>query len=265
MIAAPCLGQSNSASDVGRVITQVRANLAGYRALLPNLICKEQIVSRSYQKDKLKREMQIEANLRMVHSTDNNIPTGLTETREILSVDGKPTSQEPGDIPLLMSDLFSNQDPGMFSEERSACRSYSLEGELQPKQTKLLVLVIHKAENIAVVGVDCKVATPQAVTRLYLDPATKQILRIEWPLQPRKLLGKEAQNLGTRVLNGWEVAYAEVKIDKDSYLLPVRARGVLEEPNHRSRATFDATFTDYHRFGSEVILVPNEETGKQPN
>jgi hypothetical protein len=100
--------------------------------------------------------------------------------------------------------------------------------------------------------------TPSYHGNLYLDPATGAVLRVtvESDLKPSDPIMRAAIS----------VQYAPVEIGGKSYICPVHsiaisltksyAKGDMSE--REILRINDVSFTDYHRFGSTVRLLPDQ-------
>jgi len=86
---------------------------------------------------------------------------------------------------------------------------------------------------------------------LYLDPATRSVRRISIV----------ADEIPSRLLiraSSMSVDYTWISMQNHDFLLPVRGAVILEETK-RSPVLNEFEFRDYHRFGSNVRIIANDE------
>ncbi len=234
--------------DLNAILTMARDRLARYTALLPNIIGMERGNSRVYHGDKLRREVSFTAHVRMIHAPLPTAPYRVTEELDFMTENGKPVRQRPKNIPFYVVDIFTNQDPQILPLPQH-CFAYSL----LPSAPGTIVIErwIHPLQPSD--APFCRKYNLGEKMRITLDAKTLQMIAIERPVQPRKDM-KE----------GWEIGftytYTPQKLGEETELLPKRIRAELVLPGKRIRQVFEATYSDYQRYGSTATLrLPNAQ------
>ncbi len=229
------------------ILEKARLQLSRYTSLLPNVIGLEEGDSQGFVGEKLKREVRFTAHLRMMHKPLPKLPNRVTEEAEFLTENGKPVHKTPRDIPFYLVDIFTNQDPSILPVP-AHCVSY----KILPSEPGSILLERWIHPLTPAEAHFCEGANIGEIMRITLDAGTMQMTRIDRPAQPRKDL--EA---------GWEIGfsydYTEQRIGEKRYLLPARVESTLLKPDHGIRKTFEASYSDYRRYGSTATISLPEQ------
>lgn len=238
---------SRDEQKLDAILDQARARLAEYAHLLPNILCSEQGDSRAYHGDRLKKNVRFTAQVRMIHGPLPKQPDRVAEDATILTENGKQAGRKPKPLPLNLVGIFTNQDPAVLPIPKD-CISY----RLLPSAPGTIRIErwIHplKPEFAATCASNPDMYMGERV-EITLDAQTMQMIALERPVQPRRDLRQ-----------GWEIGfryvYAVQDMDGRHALLPVSVHAETRNPQTNWRATFDASFSDYHVYGSTATILP---------
>jgi hypothetical protein len=105
-----------------QILPRIEANTVSYRATVPSFVCDEHITSQELHGGKLKRETTVDAAFSVSRSASR---TGiLDESREVKTIDGKPSSNSKIKMPLSFSGGFSGALTKFLSADHRACFDY---------------------------------------------------------------------------------------------------------------------------------------------
>ncbi len=229
------------------ILDEARAKLDAYLPLLPNIICTEQGDSRHYHGDKLKKDVAFTAQVKMIHVPLPKQPDRVTEDMAIQSENGKPAGKKPKPLPLNLKEVFTNQNRWVLPVSER-CISYRLLPSAPG--TILIERWIHplRPEFAAECASDFDNDMNERV-EITLDAQTMQMIALERPMQPRKDLNK-----------GWEIGfryeYKSQNLGGLQMLLPASLHAETLNPQTKWRSVFDASYSDYHRYGSMATVLP---------
>ena len=243
---APANGLS-SEPRLDAILDSARAQLAAYLHLLPNVIGTE--TGRSVESRELwaRREIRFTAHIRVVHAPLPQAPDRVTEQLEFLTRNGKPVRHRPKDIPFYLVDIFSNQNPQILPPA-DRCIRYQLLSS--PPGTIRIERWIHpqSPEYAAACAANPDVNMDEKV-EITLDATTMQMIALDRALQPRRDLDR-----GEKLAYRYE--YAPQQLGEGMTLLPVRLHAELLSGDAKSRKVFDASYGNYHRYGSTATVLP---------
>ncbi len=243
-VTSPQAERANTSDGLDAILQKARLQLARYTTLLPNVIGMEQGDSRWYDGQKLKREVHFTAHIRMTHRPLPKFLDRVTEEAKFLTENGKPVSKTPKNIPLYLTDVFTNQNPSILPVSVH-CVSYKL---LPSGPGSILIERWIHPLTLADTHF-CKDANLGEITRITLDAQTMQMIHIERPVQPRKDL-KPGMEIG------FMYDYAPQKMGEETALLPLRIHAELVSEDQKWHKVFDASYSDYQRYGSTATMLP---------
>lgn len=233
--------------ELTAILEKARAQLENYTQLLPNVIGTELGTSQLYRGGALKHEVSFTANLTMVHAPLKDAPNRVTEQLKFLTENKKPVRKTPTNIPMYLVDVFSNQDPSIFPLA-SPCVRYAI-----VKSTPDEIVIERSITPVdTAASAACAHADLGEKVTVTLDAHSFRMTGLERPVQPRKDLRPGAQI-------GFTYQYAQQRIGDGFYLLPAHIQSTLVEPDKGTRKTFDASYSNYRRYGSTAtISLPNQ-------
>lgn len=237
----------NTTTDLNAILQQARYQLVRYTSLLPNVIGLEQGTSEEWIGQKLKSHVRFTAHIRMTHRPLPNPPNRITESLDFLTENGKPVHKTPKNIPLYLVDIFTNQDPSILPVSLH-CVSY----KRLPSQpgTILIERSIHPLKPAD--ASFCSGSNLGETVQFTLDARSMQMIRLDRAVQPRIDL-KKGQQIGFVYL----YAPQRLGIGSEIDLLPQQVHAELVSADGKRRRIFDATYSDYQRYGSTAtVLVP---------
>lgn len=232
----------NTTTDLNAILQQARLQLARYTSLLPNVIGLENGDSKEFSGEKLRHEVRFTAHIRMTHQPLPNLPDRVTESLDFLTENGKPVHKTPKNIPLYLVDIFSNQDPSILPVSVH-CLSY----KLLPSESGTLLIErwIHPLKPAD--APFCSGSNLGETMRITLDAHSMQMIRLDRPVQPRNDL-KKGQQIGFVYL------YEPQRLGTETDLLPQKIHAELVSADGKRSRTFDASYTDYQRYGSTAKI-----------
>ncbi len=250
--SAPNPADAASPSSVDKqklnaILDEARAKLDAYLPMLPNIICAEHGDSRQYHGDKLKKDVTFTAQVKMVHAPLPKQPDRVTEDMAIQSENGKSAGKKPKPLPINLKDVFTNQNRWILPVS-DRCISYRLLPSAPA--TILIERWIHPLRpEFAAKCASNPDANMNERVEITLDAQTMQMTALERPLQPRKDLNK-----------GWEIGfryeYKQQNLGGRQVLLPASLHAETLNPKTKWRGVLDASYGDYHRYGSTATVLP---------
>src|ERR1700761_3151275 len=88
-----------------KILSRVEANTEQYKATVPSFLCDEHISSQEIHDGNIKHETTVEALFRVTRSTSSN--NTLEESREVKTINGKPSNSKKLNMPISFSGGFS--------------------------------------------------------------------------------------------------------------------------------------------------------------
>lgn len=254
-IRAEAQDSTLAAPAVSDVIARVQRNVEVLLTTVPDFYCDERVTSQLFVKGKLKREVKPVFIVRATHTGAGGTLGDLRETRELVSVDGKPAkvSDHPY-IPLTFGGGFS-EGLKLFIPEGARCFDFSLSGTERIGNRVLLVLNGTTKDGQSE---DCPV--PGSTAKAWIDSQTMQVLRVE---PPKDRLKMSTLNPGgapkEEFLLAWSAEYRMIRIDGKPFWMPsvVRAEAVSTEKPLTRR--WLAEYGNYHKFEVNSRIVSDSE------
>ncbi len=251
--AKPRSAQSDRAEPVGEqrnlkiMLDSARTHLAAYLPLLPNVIGTETGHSVEFQGNRQKRDIRFTAHIRMVHAPMPDAPDRVTEQMEFLTRNGKPVGRRQADVPFYLVDIFTNQNPQILPAP-DRCIAYLLRPSA-PGTIQIERWIHPQSPMFAAACADNPDVNIGEKVEITLDAATMQMIALDRPLQPRRDLHRGEQL-------AYHYEYAPQKLGAMTTLLPARLHAELVSADSKTRKVFDASYSDYHRYGSTATVLP---------
>lgn len=228
-----------------QILTRVEANTEQYKASVPSFLCDEHITSRELHNGELKHETTVDAVFRVTRSTAQ---TGtLNESREVKTIDGKPSSNGKINMPISFSGGFSGALDKFLSADHRRCFDYEADSSAAtPAGTAAFTFVAREA-----VANDpaCFSIQPGTTGKFVIDLAAVQVTHIERTVpQP---VGKDHAVLGTAAVD-----FAPVNLSGRSFWLPATISASTTETPKTNAFQFTAHYSNYHRFAASSTILP---------
>lgn len=231
--------------NVPDAVAKATAYAEKYRERLPSLECDEAIVSTILHKGKIKKEVQIEGTFRVVRSGAPAEP--FVETHQFKAVNGKPVPKH-FNIPYFVQGAFSN---GVgFTPETAYCFDYAAGPAPDMPHTSLIV---RRTRPGAEKTHGCEKIRFGEVRTTWFDDAEKVIVRVEVQLPEGVAQKDKAPYFGG-------VDYGRVQIGNDVFWLPVR----VASHDEKNEGRFEARYSNFHRYGATVRIVPDSNGESTP-
>jgi hypothetical protein len=235
-----------------QLLSRVEANTEQYKATVPSFFCDEHITSQELHDGKLKHETTIEALFRVTRSAAPDVT--LEESREVKSINGKPSTSKKLEMPISFSGGFSGALAKFLSAERRQCFDYRPDPSASASGTEAITFA---ASEAAAKQPSCSTIHPGTTGRFVVDSATMQVTHIERTVP--NPVGRDQSVLGTAAVD-----FAPVTLNGKSFWLPSTITAFTTETPKTSTFRFTAKYSNYHRFTASSTILPTTSDSTQP-
>lgn len=121
----PSIAQ-NPQLSADQIVAHVQANTAALMATLPDFVCTERSITQEYKKYKVQRELKLESVIRSVRRANEGTEYDFYDSREIISIDGRPAAGRTVDPPLKLTNAASGSVAAMFAAANVRCSEFRL-------------------------------------------------------------------------------------------------------------------------------------------
>jgi hypothetical protein len=241
------------APALDQILSRVEANTDQYKATVPSFFCDEHITSQEIHDGKLKHETTVEALFRVSRSVP---PAGtLEESREVKSVNGKPSSNKKLDMPISFSGGFSGALAKLLSTDRRECFDYQADTSSPASPgTEAFTFIAREA---AAKQPACVSIQPGTTGKFIVDSVPMQVTHIERTVP--NPIGKDQAVLGTA-----SVDFGPVTLNGRSFWLPFTIVATTTETPKTNAFRFTAKYSNYHRFAASSTILPTTSDSTQP-
>jgi hypothetical protein len=228
------------------LLARLYAYTADYRTTLPSLSCDESIVSQRAKKNKIKWEVHIESTLRELRKPVPSLDDPFTEEHTIHTVDGKPANAN-FKFPYFTQGGFANM-VGFAHPERMPCIDYRVAAGEQAGTVRL-----EMSPRTDPASANCGAVFRGYHGVIVADPETGRILRSERTIDSDQAAQREEAYFAS-------VEYGPQQIGNQTFWLPRK----LFTHDNKDEGRMYVTYSNCHRFGSEVRILPGAtETAPQ--
>jgi hypothetical protein len=249
---AAVLAQS-PAPTLEQILSRIEANTEQYKSTVPSFLCDEHITSQEIHDGKLKHETTVEALFRVARLPS---PDGaLEESREVKSINGKPSSGKKLNMPISFSGGFSGALAKFLSADRRECFDYQPDRS-SPASAGTEAFTFTARESAAKQPA-CVSIQPGTTGKFVIDSATAQVTHIERTVP--NPIGKDQAVLGTA-----GVDFAPVTLNGRSFWLPTTVVAFTTETAKTNAFRFTAKYSTYHRFAACSTILPTTSDTAQP-
>ena len=244
--------QPDSALD--NLLSRIEANTEQYKASVPSFLCDEHIVSQELYDGKLKHETTVDALFRVTRSTSQT--DTLDESREVTSIDGKPSTGRKINMPISFSGGFSGALAKFLSADHRQCFDYAPDpAAAAPAGTAAFIFTTRET---ATRDPACASIQPGTTGKFVIDSATVQVSHIERTVPYP--IGKDQGVLSTA-----SVDFAPVALNGRSFWLPFTVSAFTLETSKTNAFRFTAHYSNYHRFAANSTILPaTSDSSTQP-
>ncbi|WP_158942007.1 hypothetical protein [Granulicella sp. S190] len=228
-----------------QILTRVEANTDRYKASVPSFFCDEHIVSQELHDGSVKHETTIEALFRVTRSS-SPLQT-LEESREVSTINGRPSGGKKLDMPISFSGGFSRALTKFLSAEHRQCFNYDPDPSSLPPGTEAFTFTANEGASGQP---GCSSIQAGTTGKFVIDSSTWQVTHIERTV-PHPI-GKDSAVRGTA-----SVDFAPVTLNGKTFWLPLTVTAFTTETSRTNAFRFTATYANYHRFAATSSIVPN--------
>lgn len=252
----PSIAQNVQVS-ADQIVARVQTNTASLMASLPDFVCNERSISQEFKKRKIQRELRLDSVIRSTRRANEGTENDFYDSREILSIDGRPAAGRTVDPPLKMSNSTAGSVAAMFAAANVRCSEFRLAGSSMLRGKPVQILEATVKADAKSLGGACASKRPGATSiSAWIDPETMQVVRIGaggLPAHPDNRQHEEWRY-------SWWVDFAPVTIDDKPFWLPISER--VEVTNHRDpavRLLYTAEFSNFHKFVASARVLPEDD------
>jgi hypothetical protein len=250
-VAAAHAQQSKPAID--QMLSRVEANTEQYKASVPSFVCDEHITSQEIHEGKTRHETTVDALFRVSRSASQG--GALTESREIKTVNGKPSGDKKLNVPIAFSGGFSGALAKFLSADHHSCFDYQTDSSA-PRQAGAEAYTF-TAREAALKEPACSSIQPGTSGKFVIDSASMQVTHIERTVP--NPVGKDRDILGTAAVD-----FAAVTLNGQSFWLPVTITAFTTETPKTDGFLFTAHYSNYHRFAASSVILPTTDSPTSP-
>ena len=235
-----------------QILSRVEANTEQYKSTVPSFFCDEHITSQELHNSKLKHETTAEALFRVIRSTSSK--DMLEESREVKTINDKPSSSKKLNMPISFSGVFSGALAKFLSVDRRECFDYQIDPSPASPGTEAFTFIAREAtaKQPACVSIQ-----PGTTGKFMVDSTSIQVIHIERAV-PHPV-GKDQTVLGTA-----SVDFAPVTLNGTSFWLPSTVIAFTTETPKTNAFRFTAKYSNYHRFAASSTILPATSDSTQP-
>jgi hypothetical protein len=255
--SALCAQQAKTPT-LDEILKRLDANLNYYDNRLPSLFCDEHLVSKVLPGPS-NGDTVTDSVFRLKRTASADHTTVLVESRDIKSVNGKPTESQDMKGPTLLNGAFEG-GLDVVSLDQKSCMKYELERINVNRPTQPYVIrfsTVLTRDNSA----EC-LLQEKSKGRVLIDPASMQILHLELTTPHHVIIPANAYLppvVGERVI---AVDFAPVALGGETFWLPssINSRDTGDANTfHRTTWTFRASYRNYHRLEVTSRILPGSE------
>lgn len=243
---------------VDEVLARVRANIAALQASIPSFSCDEQIDSQLLSKGKIKDEMKIDSEFRMVREPSESASIGgLAESRVHKTVNDHPVMDQSDAPPFSLYGGYANM---LDFVGLASCMDYQLEAA--PAAAPAGAILLNGSQNKDI-GAECS-STRAYVINAVLDGTSLDLLHADFTTQDVNF-GKIASTLPTVAApftsNTMKVSvdYAPVELGGTSFQLPKRIVADVEDHKKPLKYHYVAAYNSCRRYTASARIIPDED------
>ncbi|HEV2709923.1 MAG TPA: hypothetical protein VGU67_06930 [Edaphobacter sp.] len=242
------VAQPPSPPTLDDVLQQLDSNLHRYEVQVPDFFCSEHVVSsETYNR---KRQMSINDSIfRLRRVTHPDRTATFEESREAQAINGTSVEGKQIQGPTVLGGAFSG-GLAVVSLNQKSCMSYALQ-PTKPGEP----YVVHFA-TLPGRHANC-LLTEESSGRVFIDPATMQIKRMEL-IAPNHTILPHTSGV-------WRITvdYAPVLLDQRTFWMPttIVSTAISTFDGNDTVWAFDARYSNYHKLEvSSRVLPPANST-----
>jgi hypothetical protein len=237
-------------ATVDEVLARIQTNTGEFEQSLPDFVCDEKVTSKGVHKGKL-TERTVESHFVGLQKKNGN--KSFTETREIVTIDGKPARRgQKMDAPFLFGGGFSSVLNLTFAAKNTESQTYKITGEeiLEGRPALVIEFATKEGQKDLFFDNGSRVVAENDTGKAWFDKESLRILRLE-----RHYLNVPKGS--TPVIA--EVEYGEVRIGDKPFWMPltVRAEAAAFQigSSHAENGLYLAVYSNYRKFDVSTGIV----------
>jgi hypothetical protein len=232
--------------SLDQLLTQVQANTSQFAASVPSFSCDESLLSQESHNGKSSHETRLEASFRVSRSATP--PAGLSEFREIKSIDGKPAGAEKPNLPLSINGAFSGELNRFLSADSQRCLDFTLEDTAYDSPISI-TFTPRQADFREAAEPGCTLVNRSTTGKALIDRNSLQVIHLERNT-PQPVAGDP------NPVSFLAVDFTSVELNGKSWWLPSAIVAATQDVRHGRSFLFSAHYTNYHHYSVSSTILP---------
>jgi hypothetical protein len=257
--------QKTGTPTLGEILQRLQENVDQYQAEVPSFFCDEHVVS-TIIPDPRNESRVTDATFRLKRVPEPGVKgaTILEESHEVKMVNGRPATGDSVGGPAYLRGAFSN-GLALVSASQQACMRTTLR-PIRKNNASDPITIQFASVPASRRPHDCRIEEDVS-GRVLIDPETMQVRHLEFTV-PRHYIGTTTyttfNGLGldeATIVGRWDVTveYAPVVLEGQSFWLPTKITDKMSSSLVRSRWSYDATYSNYHKMEVTSRIVPSSD------
>lgn len=247
------------------VLARLESNLQTYESTVPSFFCEEHVVSQAVPSVG-NHDTVTEAIFRLKRTTNADRSITLDESRDIKTVNGKPTKANDFEGPVVLQGAFSG-GLAIVSLDQKACMRYSLK-PIKPNRVGAPYIVQFESLFDSSHPTDC-LLREAGRGQVVIDPQTMQITHMEL-IAPHHVMPGTSSGINSQpVVAKWTVSvdYAPVPLGGRTFWLPSTIESIATNgylPGAVPQVwSFKARYRNYHKLEVVSRILPPDDSSPQ--
>ena len=238
------------------ILQRLEANLDHYDTSVPSFFCDEHVISRIEPRQRDNKDTVTDSVFRLKRTPSTDHTTTLVESRQIKSINGKPTASQKMDGPTMLSGAFEG-GLAVVSLKQAACTNYTLQRINKKRSAE--PYIVHFATVLTPQNTPHCLLKENSKGRVFIDPVSMQITRLELITPHHTIIPGDTYTspvVGQRVIT---VDYAPVLLGGERFWMPsmITLRATSGAKSfHPMVWSFQASYRNYHKVEVESHILP---------
>jgi hypothetical protein len=241
-----------SSQSINEVLDAVSSNVKEFQDFLPDFVCAERVTSTELDSGRVIKERVVESIFTGVQRSneENRIHFAFTESREVLTIDGKPARKGTAfpKLPYHYSGGFSSLLITTFAPDNLQVHNYSIADHYKSENSSALLVRFTTKENQTTLrGIFLgKQLIAKDIGSAWIDEKSFRVLRLQ----------RQSLNLPADLTRSVATAdYGPVTIGERQFWMPTRIRAEVNGRNPRVTVRYVADYSDCRKFTADIKLV----------
>ncbi|HEV2710673.1 MAG TPA: hypothetical protein VGU67_10700 [Edaphobacter sp.] len=251
-------GQRAKTPTLEEIQQQLEVNLNHFDTGVPSFFCDEHVISEIQHRPR-KEDTITDSVFRLKRTPNPDHTTTLVESREIKTVDGKPTASQNIDGPTMLRGWFEG-GLAIVSPSQTACINYTLQRinkkhPTEPYVVRFATVLTPQNSAACLLREDSK-------GRVFIDPVSMQITHMELTTPRHTIIPGDRYRppiVGKRVLT---LDYAPALLGGETFWMPstISLRAISGSGTfHPTIWSFQAIYRNYHKLEVKSRILPGLE------